>query len=36
LRRAGTIGAKPATTMLTPGIHKAYTSGVKRWPAWPA
>ena len=26
---AGTIGAKTATTMLTPGIHKAYTSGVK-------
>jgi NADP-dependent aldehyde dehydrogenase len=26
---AGTIGAKPAQTMLTPGIHKAYTSGVK-------
>ncbi|MYM34133.1 aldehyde dehydrogenase family protein [Duganella sp. FT50W] len=26
---AGTVGAKPAQTMLTPGIHKAYTSGVK-------
>lgn len=26
---AGTIGAKPAQTMLTPGIHKAYTGGVK-------
>ncbi|NVM76169.1 NADP-dependent aldehyde dehydrogenase [Duganella sp. SG902] len=26
---AGTIGAKPSQTMLTPGIHKAYTSGVK-------
>jgi NADP-dependent aldehyde dehydrogenase len=26
---AGTIGAKGAATMLTPGIHKAYVSGVK-------
>ena len=26
---AGTIGAKAASTMLTPGIHKAYVSGVK-------
>jgi len=25
---AGTIGAKGASTMLTPGIHKAYVSGV--------
>ena len=26
---AGTIGAKGAATMLTPGIHKAYVTGVK-------
>jgi NADP-dependent aldehyde dehydrogenase len=26
---AGTIGAKGAATMLTPGIHKAYVNGVK-------
>jgi alpha-ketoglutaric semialdehyde dehydrogenase len=26
---AGTIGAKGASTMLTPGIHKAYVTGVK-------
>ena len=26
---AGSLGAKPAATMLTPGIHKAYVNGVK-------